>query len=59
VAFRNDISGGIIQAFLSPAEIAQLDPATQAAIKKSGAQFTVQDRNTERLRYQGVELALG
>jgi len=59
VAFRNDISGGIIQAFLSPAEIAQLDAATQAAIKKSGAQFTVQDRNTERLRYQGVELALG
>jgi len=59
VAFRNDISGGIIQAYLSPSEIAQLDPATQAAIKASGAQFTVQDRNTERLRYQGVELALG
>jgi outer membrane receptor protein involved in Fe transport len=59
VAFRNDISGGIIQAYLSPSEIAQLDPATQAAIKASHAQFTVQDRNTERLRYQGVELALG
>jgi len=59
VAFRNDISGGIIQAYLSPSEIAQLDPATQAAIKASGAQFTVQDRNTERLRYQGVELAMG
>lgn len=59
VAFRNDISGGIIQAYLSPSEIAQLDPVTQAAIKASHAQFTVQDRNTERLRYQGVELALG
>lgn len=59
VAFRNDISGGIIQAYLSPSEIAQLDPATQAAIKAGGGQFVVQDRNAERLRYQGVELALG
>ena len=59
VAFRNDISGGIIQAYLSPSEIAQLDAATQAAIKAGGGQFVVQDRNTERLRYQGVELALG
>jgi outer membrane receptor protein involved in Fe transport len=59
VAFRNDIRGGIIQAFLSPEEIAQLDPATRAAIGSSHAQFVVQDRNTERLRYQGLELALG
>jgi outer membrane receptor for ferrienterochelin and colicins len=59
VAFRNDIRGGIIQAYLGPEEIAQLDPATQAAIKAGGAKFVVQDRNAERLRYQGVELALG
>ncbi len=59
VAFRNDISGGIIQAYLSPSEIAQLDAATRAAIKAGGVQFVVQDRNAERLRYQGVEMAFG
>lgn len=59
VAFRNDIEGGIIQDFLSPAEIAQLDAPTRAAIAASHAQFVVQQRNTARLRYEGVELALG
>lgn len=59
VAFRNNIHGGIIQAYLSPEEIAQLDPDTQAAIAASHAQFVVQQRNTARLRYDGVELALG
>lgn len=59
VAFRNDIHDGIIQAFLSPSEIAALPAETQAAIKASGAQSVVQQRNADRLRYQGVELALG
>jgi hemoglobin/transferrin/lactoferrin receptor protein len=59
VAFRNNIHGGIIQAYLSPEEIAQLDPDTQAAIAASHAQFVVQQRNTARLRYDGVEVALG
>ena len=59
VAFRNEIHGGIIQAYLSPDEIAQLDPDTRAAIAASHAQFVVQQRNTARLRYEGVELALG
>lgn len=59
VAFRNDIHGGIIQAYLSPEEIAQLDAETRAAITASHAQFVVQQRNTARLRYDGVELALG
>ncbi|MGZ4780097.1 MAG: TonB-dependent receptor plug domain-containing protein [Thermoanaerobaculia bacterium] len=59
VAFRNDIREGIIQAFLSPEEIAALPAETQAAIKASGAQFVVQQRNADRLRYQGVEMALG
>ncbi|MBV9493270.1 MAG: TonB-dependent receptor, partial [Acidobacteria bacterium] len=59
VGFRNDIHGGIIQAYLSPAEIAQLDAATRAAITASRAQFVVQQRNTARLRYDGVEMALG
>ena len=59
VAFRNNIHGGIIQAYLSPEEIAQLDPDTRAAIAASHAQFVVQQRNTARLRYDGLELALG
>lgn len=59
VAFRNEIHGGIIQAYLSPAEIAQLDPDTRAAIAASHAQFVVQQRNTAKLRYDGVEIALG
>ncbi|MEA2490866.1 MAG: hemoglobin/transferrin/lactoferrin receptor protein [Acidobacteriota bacterium] len=59
VAFRNDIKGGVIQAFLSPAEIAGLDATTRAAIAASHAQFVVQQRNAAHLRYEGVELALG
>jgi outer membrane receptor protein involved in Fe transport len=59
VAFRNDIREGIVQSFLSPSEIAALPEETQAAIKASGAQFVVQQRNADRLRFQGVEIALG
>jgi outer membrane receptor protein involved in Fe transport len=59
VAFRNEIRGGIIQAFLSDEEIAALDPVTRAAIEASRAQFVVQQRNRARLRYDGVEIALG
>jgi hemoglobin/transferrin/lactoferrin receptor protein len=59
VAFRNNIHGGVIQAYLSPAEIAQLDAGTRAAIAASHAQFVVQQRNTARLRYDGVEIAVG
>jgi hemoglobin/transferrin/lactoferrin receptor protein len=59
VGFRNDIQDGVIQAYLSPGEIAALPQATQDAIKASGARFVVQQRNTDRLRYEGVELAVG
>ncbi|HEU4886648.1 MAG TPA: TonB-dependent receptor, partial [Thermoanaerobaculia bacterium] len=59
VAFRNEIHGGIIQAYLSQEEIAQLDADTRAAIAASHAQFVVQQRNTARLRYDGIELAMG
>lgn len=54
--FRNDIDDGIIQYFLSPAEIAQLPQATQDVIETSGVSFVVQQRNIDRLRYEGVEL---
>lgn len=59
VAFRNEIDGGIVQAFLSDAEIAQLDAATRAAIEAARVDFVVQQRNAAHLRYEGVELALG
>jgi outer membrane receptor protein involved in Fe transport len=59
VAFRNDVEDGVIQYFLSPAEVAALPAATREAIAASGAQFVVQQRNAERLRYEGIELALG
>lgn len=59
VAFRNEIHGGVIQHYLSAEEIAQLDPETRADIAANRAQFVVQQRNVARLRYDGVELALG
>ncbi len=55
-AFRNDIDDGVIQYFLSPAEIETLPAATQAEIRDSGVRFVVQQRNIDRLRYEGVEL---
>jgi outer membrane receptor protein involved in Fe transport len=54
--FQNDISDGIIQYFLSPAEIAQLPQATQDIINQTGVDFVVQERNIDRLRYEGLEL---
>lgn len=59
VGFRNIVSSGIILDFLSVDEIAALPAETRAAIKASGAQFVVQQVNANRLRYEGVELALG
>lgn len=57
--FRNEIDDGIVQHFLSPAEIAALPADVQQAIRDSGGGFVVQQRNAERLRYQGAELAVG
>lgn len=57
--FRNEISDGIVQYFLSPAEIALLDDETRGVIEQSGIDFVVQQRNADRLRYEGVELAFG
>ncbi|MCH7665539.1 MAG: TonB-dependent receptor [Acidobacteria bacterium] len=55
-AFRNDINDGIIQYFLGPTEIATLPQATQDEIRDTGVRFVVQQRNIDRLRYQGLEL---
>lgn len=59
VGFRNTVKDGIVQDFLSAAEIAALPADVQLAIKNSGARFVVQQVNADRLRYEGVELALG
>ena len=40
----------------SAAEIAQLPQATQDIINTSGVDFVVQQRNIDRLRYEGLEL---
>ncbi len=59
VGFRSEIDDGVIQYFLSPAEIAALPPDVRAEILASRARFVVQQRNAEQLRYEGVEMAAG
>jgi len=59
VAFRTEIRDGIIQYFLSPAEIAALPTDVQAVIDAAGIDSVVQQRNAEKLRYEGIELAAG
>jgi outer membrane receptor protein involved in Fe transport len=59
VAFRTELEDGIVQYFLSPAEIAALPPAIRAEIAATRSVFVVQQRNAEQLRTEGVELALG
>jgi len=59
VWFRTDLSDGIIQDFLAPQEIAALPADVQQAIAASGAQFVVQQRNADQLRFEGIEVALG
>lgn len=56
--FRNDIDDGVVQYFLSPAEVEALPAAVRAAIQASRARFVVQERNIEKLRYEGAELAI-
>lgn len=57
--FDNRITDGIIQDFLSPAEIATLPAEVRAEIEASGVQFVVQEKNVDELRYKGVESAIG
>ncbi len=59
VVFRNDIDDGIIQYFLAPDEIAALPTDLQDRIRDTGVQFVVQQRNIDRLRWEGAELIVG
>jgi len=59
VLFRSEIDDGIVQYTLSEAEIALLPQEVQDEIAANQVDFVVQQRNAERLRYEGIELALG
>ncbi len=57
--FRNDIDKGIVQYFFSPEEVAQLPQDLQDRIEATQVQFVVQQRNIDRLRWDGVEMVVG
>jgi outer membrane receptor protein involved in Fe transport len=59
VWFRADLEDGIVQHFLTPAEVAALPPALRSQIEQARARFVVQQRNVDRLRREGVEIAVG
>lgn len=59
VWFRNDLSDGIVQHFLTDAEKAALPEELRAAIEDSGFDVVVQQRNVDQLRYEGIESAIG
>ena len=57
VFFRNEIDDGIIQNFLSPAEIATLPADLQELIQRNGIRFVVQQRNIDETIVEGFELS--
>jgi outer membrane receptor protein involved in Fe transport len=57
--FENTIEDGIIQNFLSPAEIAALPQDVQDQIAAAGMDLVVQQANADRLLYEGIEMAIG
>ena len=59
IYFRNDLSDGIVQYFLSPSEVAQLPQELQDRIELSGVDFVVQQRNANSLRFEGLEAIVG
>ncbi len=59
IYFRNDLTDGIVQYFLSPAEIAQLPQEIRDQIDMSGVDFVVQQRNANSLRFEGLEVLFG
>jgi outer membrane receptor protein involved in Fe transport len=59
VYFENRIDDGIVQDFLSPSEIAELPAEIREVIEGSGVSFVVQQRNVDRTKIEGVEVAGG
>ena len=59
LVFRNDIDKGIVQYFYSPEEVAQLPQELRDRIEATQVRFVVQQRNIDRLRWDGVELIVG
>lgn len=59
VVFRSEVDDGIVQYTLTDTEIAALPEDVRAEIEANRVDFVVQQRNAERLRYEGVELAVG
>lgn len=62
VLFRTDIDGGIVQYFYNQTEKDALPQATKDQIELLGDLEdvnVVQERNVDKLRYEGVEVALG
>jgi outer membrane receptor for ferrienterochelin and colicin len=57
--FQNEIRDGILQDFLTAAEIAALPAATRREIADSGFDVVVQERNVDALRYEGIEVTFG
>jgi len=57
--FRNEITNGIVQEFLSDEEISELPEDVQKEIEDSGARFVVQQQNASKLRFEGVEVMIG
>ncbi len=59
IYFRNDITDGIIQYFLSDEEIAQLPQDVQDELEMARVEFVVQQRNANSLRFEGIETLFG
>jgi hemoglobin/transferrin/lactoferrin receptor protein len=59
VVFRSEVEDGIVQYTLTDAEVAALPAEIRREIEVNRVDFVVQQRNAERLRYEGIELALG
>ncbi len=59
IYFRNELTDGIVQYFLSQAEIDQLPQELRDRIAMSGVDFVVQQRNANSLRFQGIETLFG
>ena len=57
VVFRSDLDEGVVQYFLSAGEIAALPADLRAEIAQLRPQYVVQQRNIDRLRYEGLEFA--